>query len=113
MSERGLALSPAIPHSAVEAALGLSLEAARARHARLTRREAEVARWIATDRTHGEIVADLGISPETLDIDRARVKENLQARTTVGVANAVNLLRLADGAEPASDIGQAAEAEGG
>jgi DNA-binding CsgD family transcriptional regulator len=98
MSNRRAHLGRTVPLSAIEATLGLTLEAARQRHARLTRREAEVARWIATDRTHGEIVAELGISPKTLDSDRARVKEKLQAQTTAGVANVVNLLRLAEAA---------------
>jgi DNA-binding CsgD family transcriptional regulator len=113
MSKRRSHRGPTVPLPAVEVILGLSLEVARARHARLTEREAEVARWMARGMPNAQIVAELGISPKTLDIHRARVHEKLEAPTTAAIANVINLLRLADGAVPASDVGQADGADGG
>jgi FixJ family two-component response regulator len=85
--------------TAVEEIFGLSVEAARQRDWLLTPREAEVAERMAAGVPNRKIAEDLGISPKTLDIHRAHVKEKLQAETTTGVANVVNLLRLAEVAD--------------
>jgi DNA-binding CsgD family transcriptional regulator len=100
MSYRRANPAPTVPLSVVEATFGLSLAVARERHARLTPREAQVAARMATGRSNAEIAAELGISPKTLDIHRAAVQEKLEAPTTAGVANVVNLLRLAAEALP-------------
>jgi DNA-binding CsgD family transcriptional regulator len=106
MSNRSANRSPAVPLSAVESTFGLSLDVARRRHARLTRREAQVARWMATGRPNPQIADELRISPKTLDIHRANVKAKLEAPTTAAVANLVNLLRLAEVAEGPSEFGR-------
>jgi DNA-binding CsgD family transcriptional regulator len=88
-----------IPLSALEMTLGLSLAVAREWHARLTRREAQVAALMAAGKPNPEIARELGIRPSTLAIHRANVKGKFDSSTTAGVANAVNLLRLAEAAD--------------
>jgi DNA-binding CsgD family transcriptional regulator len=92
---------PAVPLAAIERALGLSVGVARDRHGRLTRRQAQVAALVATGRPNREIAEELGISPKRLDSHRTAVMRKLQVRTAAGVANVVNVLRLAQAAEAA------------
>ncbi len=90
--------SGSAPLSAAEKTLGLTVATARARYARLTPREAEVAGLMAQAKPNRQIAEELGISVKTLDIHRANVMHKLEAETTAGVANLVNLVRLAEGA---------------
>jgi DNA-binding CsgD family transcriptional regulator len=87
-----------VPLSAAEELFGETVSAARARFARLTPREVEVAGMMAQGKPNREIAEKLGISPKTLDIHRANLTHKLEARTSAEVANLVNLIRLADGA---------------
>jgi FixJ family two-component response regulator len=52
-----------------------------ARIARLTTREREVMALIAAGQQHREIAAELGISPRTVEVYRARLMEKLEARS--------------------------------
>lgn len=90
---------PTVALTAIEKTLGVNLADARQRHARLTERERQVARLMATGKPNRQIAEELGISPKTLDIHRANLMHKLEARTTAGVANAVNLVLLGDEAE--------------
>jgi two-component system response regulator FixJ len=90
---------PSVALAAIEQTLGLNLADARQRHARLTERERQVARMMATGKPNRQIAEELGISPKTLDIHRANLMHKLEARTTAGVANTVNLVLLGDEAE--------------
>jgi FixJ family two-component response regulator len=101
MSKRRPRPGPRIPLAAVEAALGVSLAAARERHARLSMREAEVAALMAVGLPYRQVAEWLRISPRTLQTHSFRVRVKLQAATTAGVANVVNLVRLARFAEAA------------
>jgi DNA-binding CsgD family transcriptional regulator len=92
-----------IPLSAVEAALGVSLTDAHGRHARLTKREAQVAAWMAAGIPGGQIARGLGISAKTLEMHRFKLMGKLEAETAAAVANVVNLLRLADVADGSGD----------
>ena len=92
----GASSSSSLPLTAAEKVLGLSLSMARDRHARLTKRERQVASLMGEGRPNREIAAHLGISPKTLDIHRANVMHKLEAATSARVANLVNLLRLAE-----------------
>jgi FixJ family two-component response regulator len=87
--------SPPVPLSLVERTLGINVTEARARHARLTDRERQVAGMMATGKPNRQIAEELGISPKTLDIHRANLMHKLEARTTAQVANLVNLFHLA------------------
>jgi DNA-binding NarL/FixJ family response regulator len=112
MSNRTARPGPPIPLSVLEGAIRLSLVTARERHARLSRREVQVAGLLATGKPNRQIAEELGISPKTMSIHCINVRAKLEASTTASVANLVNLLRLADGAVPASDDGQATEVGG-
>ncbi len=90
---------PNVALAAIERTLGLSLADARQRHARLTERERQVARMMATGKPNRQIAEELGISPKTLDIHRANLRHKLEARPPAGVANTVNLVLLGDEAE--------------
>ena len=93
------AAEPVVSLAAAERVLGLPVETARERHARLTRRERQVAALMADGQPNREIAAALEISPKTLDIHRANLMRKLEARTTASVANTINLVRLADAAD--------------
>ena len=82
-----------------EKGLGLNLDTARERHSLLTPREAEVSLLMATGTPNRQIAVELGISPKTLDIHRANAIHKLDARTTVDLANLINLIRFAEAAD--------------
>jgi DNA-binding CsgD family transcriptional regulator len=90
--------SGSISLAAAEKILGVSLNVARERHARLTERERQAATMMASGKPNRRIAEELGISPKTLDIHRANLMRKLEARTAAQVANLVNLLQLADAA---------------
>src|SRR3954454_12955874 len=83
----------------VENVMGLTLAGARERHSLLTPREAEVSLLMATGMPNRQIAVELGISPKTLDIHRANAMHKLDSRTTVDLANLVNLIRIAEAAD--------------
>lgn len=64
-------------------------EAARARVALLTEREREVLQGLAAGLPNKTVAYDLGISPRTVEVHRARIMEKLEAR------NLSHLVRLA------------------
>jgi len=82
-----------------EKLFGRSVDSARERYNRLTPREIEVARLMASGKKNRQIAEELGISPKTLDIHRANLVDKLEARTATDVANLINLLRFAELAE--------------
>ena len=92
-------VGPVVALTTIETTLGLTLTDARQRYARLTERERQVARMMATGKPNRQIAEELGISPKTLDIHRANLMHKLEARTTAGVANTVHLVLLGDEAE--------------
>ncbi len=79
-----------------EKIFGLTVDAARARHARLTERQRQVASLMAQGKPNRQIAQELSISPKTLDIHRSDVMHKLEADTVARVANTINLLRQAD-----------------
>jgi DNA-binding NarL/FixJ family response regulator len=79
-----------------EKIFGMSVDVARARHARLTERQRQVAALMAQGKANREIAEELTISPKTLDIHRADVMHKLEADTVARVANTINLLRQAE-----------------
>jgi DNA-binding NarL/FixJ family response regulator len=83
----------------LEGAIGLSLATARGRHTRRSRREAQVAVLQATGKPNREIAEVPGVSPKTMSVHCIKARAELGAATTAAVANLVNLLRLAEGAE--------------
>src|ERR1022692_2617111 len=92
---RKAAASGTISLAATEKMLGLTVAVARERYSRLTDREQQVATLMAAGKRNSKIAEELGISPKTLDIHRAKTKEKLEAQTTASVANLVNLVRVA------------------
>ena len=93
------ASSLSVPLVEAEKVLGVAIATARERHQRLTPRERQVAKMMATGQPNREIAEELGISVKTLDIHRANLVHKLHARTTADVANLINLLRLTEVAE--------------
>jgi two-component system, LuxR family, response regulator FixJ len=70
-----------LSHSQISVQLEEQKEQALARLARLTEREREVFNGLAMGKTNKGIALDLGISPRTVEIHRARVMEKLEARS--------------------------------
>jgi len=70
-----------LSHSQISVQLEEQREQALARLTRLTKREREVFNGLAMGKTNKGIALDLGISPRTVEIHRARVMEKLEART--------------------------------
>ena len=85
-----------VPLAKLEETFGITLDVARERYARLTRRERQVADLMATGKANRDIAAELGVTTKTLDIHRNSVKIKLNARTAAGIANLVNLVRLTE-----------------
>jgi FixJ family two-component response regulator len=90
---------PTVALAAIERTLSQSLADARQRYARLTERERQVAQMMASGKPNRQIAEELGISPKTLDIHRANLMHKLEARTSAGVANTVNVVLLGDEAD--------------
>jgi FixJ family two-component response regulator len=87
----------AIPLPIVEKVFGLTAATARERYTRLTSRERQVAALMAAGKPNRVIAAELGITVKTLDIHRGHIHAKVHTRTAAGVANVVNLVRLAEG----------------
>jgi len=75
---------------------GVDPEQARIRWETLTPREREVAEKLARGFSNAKIAEDLKISPKTLDIHRAKVKQKLEVETPAGVAMHFFAIRLAE-----------------
>lgn len=74
-------LNRLISKSQITAQAGQQREQGQARLGRLTERERDVFNGLAMGKTNKGIALDLGISPRTVEIHRARVMEKLEART--------------------------------
>ncbi len=94
-----------VPVHRIQAVLGLTAAAARARYGRLTQRERRVAGMIAAGIPSRQIAAEFNISGKTVDIHRMRIKNKLGADTIAQIANVVNLARLAGAADGADAPG--------
>ena len=70
-----------LSHSQIAAQLEEQKVQAHARLAHLTERERQVFNGLAMGKTNKGIALDLGISPRTVEIHRARVMEKLEAHT--------------------------------
>jgi two-component system response regulator FixJ len=73
----------------IASVLGVNPETAEQALANLTPRERQVADLLATGRTVHDISAELGISPKTLDIHRAKIKLKLRAKTAIDIVRFV------------------------
>ncbi len=85
-----------VPLATIEQVLGITVAVARERYARLTRRERQVAELMASGKSNSAIAKELGITTKTLDIHRNSVKIKLIAQTAAGIANIVQMMRLAE-----------------
>jgi len=74
-------LNRLVVNSQVSAELEGQREQGQARLCRLTERERDVFNGLVMGKTNKGIALDLGISPRTVEIHRARVMEKLEART--------------------------------
>ena len=74
-----------------------ALEEARARIAELTKRERQVLDLVVAGRANKVIAHELGISPRTVELHRARVMDKMNART---VADLVRVSLLVNGSGP-------------
>jgi two-component system response regulator FixJ len=74
-------LNRLVANSQVSAELDGLREQGQARLGRLTERERDVFNGLVMGKTNKGIALDLGISPRTVEIHRARVMEKLEART--------------------------------
>lgn len=74
-------LNRLISKSRISVQAGQQKEQGQARLGRLTERERDVFNGLAMGKTNKGIALDLGISPRTVEIHRARVMEKLEART--------------------------------
>ena len=77
------------PLTPVESILGITPAKASVLLVALTEREQQVAELMATGTKNGKIVAQLGISVNTLFIHQANVKRKLNAKTAVDVVRVV------------------------
>jgi DNA-binding NarL/FixJ family response regulator len=73
----------------ITSVLGVNPSTAEEVLANLTPRERQVAELLASGRTVRDIAAELGISPKTLDIHRAKIKIKLRAKTAIDIARFV------------------------
>lgn len=73
----------------ITSVLGVNPSTAEEVLANLTPRERQVAELLASGRTVRDIAAELGISPKTLDIHRAKIKVKLRARTAIDIVRFV------------------------
>jgi FixJ family two-component response regulator len=87
-------LHNAIAHDAATHGIEREKVKARERFARLTPRERDVAQSLSRGLQNREIAAELGISPRTVEVYKARMMEKLDCR------NLAELLRVMTGLEP-------------
>ena len=87
-------LNRLLSNSRVTAELEARKEQAHGRLARLTERERDVFNGLVVGKTNKRIALDLGISPRTVEIHRARVMEKLEATTLSDVVRLALVLGL-------------------
>jgi two-component system response regulator FixJ len=87
-------LNRLVANSQVSAELDELKEQGQARLSRLTERERDVFNGLIMGKTNKGIARDLGISPRTVEIHRARVMEKLEARTLSDVVRLALALGL-------------------
>ena len=87
-------LNRLVANSQVSAELEELREQGQARLSRLTEREHDVFKGLVVGKTNKGIALDLGISPRTVEIHRARVMEKLEARTLSDVVRLALALGL-------------------
>ena len=87
-------LNRLVANSQVSAELEELKAQGQARLSRLTGREHDVFKGLVVGKTNKGIALDLGISPRTVEIHRARVMEKLEARTLSDVVRLVLALGL-------------------
>jgi two-component system response regulator FixJ len=87
-------LNRLVANSQVSAELEELKEQGQARLSRLTERERDVFNGLIMGKTNKGIALDLGISPRTVEIHRARVMEKLEARTLSDVVRLALALGL-------------------
>jgi two-component system response regulator FixJ len=87
-------LNRLVANSQVSAELEELKEQGQARLSRLTERERDVFNGLIMGKTNKGIARDLGISPRTVEIHRARVMEKLEARTLSDVVRLALALGL-------------------
>jgi len=87
-------LNRLVANSQVSAELEGQREQGQARLCRLTERERDVFNGLVMGKTNKGIALDLGISPRTVEIHRARVMEKLEARTLSDVVRLALTLGL-------------------
>jgi RNA polymerase sigma factor (sigma-70 family) len=99
-------IDDAVLRATIEAALARDLEARnraehqmalRARLARLTPREREVLEFVVHGRHNREIAAELGISPRTVEVYKARIMDKLQVDRLSDLIRIVLGLNLGSG----------------
>lgn len=87
-------LNRLLSDSRVTAELEARKEQAQGQLARLTERERDVFNGLVVGKTNKRIALDLGISPRTVEIHRARVMEKLEASTLSDVVRLALMLGL-------------------
>jgi two-component system response regulator FixJ len=87
-------LNRLVANSQLSAELEKLSEQGQARLSRLTERERDVFNGLIMGKTNKGIARDLGISPRTIEIHRARVMEKLEARTLSDVVRLALALGL-------------------
>jgi two-component system response regulator FixJ len=87
-------LNRLLSDSRVTAQLEARKEQAQGRLARLTERERDVFNGLVVGKTNKMMALDLGISPRTVEIHRARVMEKLEASTLSDVVRLALMLGL-------------------
>jgi two-component system, LuxR family, response regulator FixJ len=80
----------------IASVLGVNPEEAQEALATLTPRERQVAESLATGRTIHDLAAELGISPKTLDIHRAKIKVKIRAKTAIDIVRFVFAEKLGE-----------------
>lgn len=89
-------LNRLVANSQVSAKLEGLREQGQARLGRLTERERDVFNGLVMGKTNKGIALDLGISPRTVEVHRARVMEKLEARTLSDIVKLNLTLGLRD-----------------
>ncbi|HEX9852042.1 MAG TPA: response regulator [Woeseiaceae bacterium] len=92
----------ALEHDKTCRAARRELLAIRARLKTLTRREMEVMRRVVSGQANKVIAMDLGVSPRTVELHRARVMRKLRMRSVAALVKAVSKVPLPPGADAAT-----------
>ena len=84
------------PLTPIESIFGMSPARATELLGMLTERERQALELMATGMKNGKIAEQLGISPKTLDIHRAHIRQKLENRTAIGVVQVVYAAKLGE-----------------